>query len=110
MTMGIPLFGGDSALSWALTAKAHDKLRDGHDIVGNGDLCQMMAQAEALRNGGFDVGRRDVYPTVPAKDRERAVRFLWERRVEGWWNLEHDLVPKIISQEEFDLALGRKKA
>jgi hypothetical protein len=84
-----------------------------------GDLNQMGIMERRLRDGGFNVARSSsgTYPGFP-KDQEaeylRALKWLYERRVEGWWNqrlVEH----KVCTQAEFDAALtkfceDRKKA
>lgn len=74
-------------------------------IVGNGDLVQMGAQYRFLRDLGFAVGRRDVYPAVTSEDeKKRALQAMWAARVDGWWNL--GLVKAgICTQEEHRQAL-----
>jgi hypothetical protein len=105
--MGIPISGSSNVLARALSARRHSQGNPDHEIVGSGDLQQLGAQEEALQAGGFEVGRRDVYPTVPKGDVLRALTFLYKRRVKGWWNMEHSLVPVVCSQAVFDKALGR---
>jgi hypothetical protein len=85
-------------------AKSHQELPKGHRTVASGDLGQMAAQELALQEGGFEVGRWDVYATVPEADHRRALEYMWKRRTDGWWNLP--LVKEgIITQEEFKVAL-----
>lgn len=76
--------------------------------VGNGDLVQMSAQKEFLRRRGFDIGQRDVYPCVKTEEEQvRALKAIWEARVDGWWNHDRDLVRLgICTREEYNTALG----
>ncbi|WP_050809957.1 hypothetical protein [Desulfosporosinus sp. OT] len=76
-------------------------------FVLSGDLCQMADQERELRRRGFSLGNSDVYPTVNSEDEYiDALRFIWNRRVNGWWNYKDDYVKYgICSAEEFSLAL-----
>ena len=88
-------------------AKSHQERPAGHRTVADGDLGQMAAQGIALKEGGFEVGRWDVYATVPEADYRRALEYMWKRRTDGWWNLP--LVKEgIITQEEFKVALDHQ--
>lgn len=79
----------------------------------DGDLCQMAAMARTLRAAGFAVVNSGVFPGFARDDEEgyvRALRHLFEHRVEGWWNQKRDLVKYgVCTQEEFDRALGRRR-
>ena len=85
--------------------------RDTHDagytFTFDGDLCQMSAQKEFLRDNFFEVGQCGVYPAV--KDQEtfdKAITAIWNGRVEGWWHYEKRLVElKVCTHEEYRTAL-----
>ena len=87
-------------------AGSHQEKAAGHRVVASGDLGQMAAQELALQESGFfEVGRWDVYATVPEADHRRALEYMWQRRTDGWWNLP--LVKEgIITEEEFKTALA----
>lgn len=80
-------------------------------FVFEGDLNQMGIIYARLLWAGFRVVKSDVYPGFPRDQEEeyiKALRFLFDNRVEGWWNQERDLVRyEICTQGEFDKALGR---
>lgn len=80
-------------------------------FVFQGDLNQMGILYARLLEAGFPVVKSDVYPGFPRDQEEeyiRALRFVFDNRIEGWWNQERDLIKhEICTQEEFDKALGR---
>ena len=76
----------------------------GYDhTVGNGDLSQLGRQFTWYRERGFDVGHKDVYPSVKtAEERRRALTALYELRGPGWWMLRDDYLQlKICTEDEF---------
>lgn len=77
----------------------------------SGDLIQMSRMEDALRQAGFRVARSDVYPGFYEEDKERylaALRYLFDRRIEGWWNQEREMVQQgTCTQREYDVAIGR---
>ena len=78
--------------------------------IFDGDLNQMGLIEDALRGAGFPVVKSDVYPGFPENDKEtyvRALRFVYERRIEGWWNQREKLIEHgICTEDEFKIALG----
>jgi hypothetical protein len=72
----------------------------------DGDLRQMAAQEQFLQSHGIRVGRTDVYPGVYTdEDKLRALKLIWENRVEGWWNYRRQFVEfQICTEAEFDAA------
>lgn len=78
--------------------------------IDGGDLSQMGTQAVFLKARGFDVGWRDVYPALRTSGEwARAIKEIWEERVDGWWNLQSALVALgACTAEEFDAALASK--
>jgi len=74
-----------------------------------GDLCQMADQERELRRQGFAVGNSDVYPTVDSEDEYiEALRFIWNRKINGWWNYKDDYVKYgICNAAEYIAALKR---
>ena len=76
-----------------------------------GDLCQLDTMEIVLKAVGFDIVKSDVYPGFPkSKEDEfiRALNYLYQHRVQGWWNQEKALIDnKICTQLEFDKAMGR---
>jgi hypothetical protein len=78
-------------------------------IINGGDLQQMAAQIEFLQGRGFDVGNSDVYPALRSEeDLTKALRAIFESRVDGWWNLEDQLTKRgICTADEFVAAFGK---
>ena len=76
----------------------------------NGDLNQMGVMAARLNADGFDVRMLNVYPGFASlEEYKKALRYLWVKRIEGWWGQERDLIKYgICTQTEYDDALGRK--
>lgn len=75
-----------------------------------GDLCQMADQERELRRQGFAVGNSDVYPVVNSEEEyKKALQFIWDRKINGWWNYKDDLVKYgICDAEEFTSVLRRQ--
>jgi len=75
----------------------------------DGDLCQMGIMESRLRRAGFNVVRSQsgTYPGFRECDLDeykRALKYLFDRRVPGWWNqklIDHG----ICTQQEYDAAL-----
>lgn len=76
-----------------------------------GDLSQMGRMEQVLRGAGFPVVKWDVYPGFTKENEEQyieALRYIFQNRIEGWWNQERKLIQyEICTQEQFDRALGR---
>jgi len=74
----------------------------------DGDLCQMASQRSFLNNHGVITKQNNIYPCVKECDREKALRLIWENRVEGWWHYEESYVKfNICTKEEFRTRLSR---
>jgi len=67
--------------------------RDVEKLSLSGDLGQMGTMAARLRRAGFDVRNSDVYPVIQGEDEiKRALQYLWDNRVDGWWNQERAFI------------------
>lgn len=71
----------------------------------SGDLSQMGTIEEFLRVRGFPVVKSDVYPGFQKEDLAeyvRALRLIYETKIDGWWNQERALIEHhICTREEF---------
>ena len=78
-------------------------------LFDRGDLRQLAAQHELLRQEGFEVGLVGVYPAVKTEDAlRRGLTLIWERKMEGWWHyLDQYTSYGICTQAQFDAALNR---
>jgi hypothetical protein len=79
--------------------------------VFDGDLSQMGTIETHLRAAGFNVVKTDVYPGFP-KDQEeefvRALKYVFDNRIHGWWSQRHNLLEyRICTEAEFSAALDR---
>ena len=67
-----------------------------HDTEGislTGDLSQMGTMGRVLRTAGFDVRNADVYPVIQGREEiVRALRYLWDHMIDGWWNQSDAMV------------------
>jgi hypothetical protein len=64
---------------------------------------------EVLKQNGFDVARRDVYPAVRTKEEfGRAIMLIWKWRVRGWWNYRAQLEALGVDSQEYDDALRQE--
>ncbi len=62
-----------------------------YNFTLNGDLSQMATQKVFLVKNGFDVGQLDVYPALKTEEEYlRAIKLIFEHRIEGWWNYKDD--------------------
>jgi len=92
-----------------------DALADADDprahYLLTGDLSQMGTMYTALKSAGFRVVKRDVYPGFAESDEEeyvRALRFVYESGIAGWWNQRTDIIKHgIATAEEFQAKLSR---
>jgi len=86
---------------------SHGTHDEGYRFTFSGDLNQMAQQKAFLQDNFFEVGQCGVYPAV--KDQEtynRAIKAIWENRIEGWWNYEDKLIAlQACTHEEFRAAL-----
>ena len=77
----------------------------------DGDLNQMGIMRDTLRNAGFRVAMLNVYPGFRKNNKDgyiRALQFLLDNRIKGWWNQEREMIEHgVCTQEEFDNAIGR---
>lgn len=77
--------------------------------IFSGDLGQMGLIYEALLQAGFEVVKRNVYPGFPedqVDEFRRALDFVFERRIEGWWNQREALLKyEICTENEYEAAL-----
>ncbi|HZQ45481.1 MAG TPA: hypothetical protein VFC07_00595 [Verrucomicrobiae bacterium] len=78
-------------------------------VFSNGDLKQMSAIANLLISQGIDVGFINVYPAVlTQEDFNRGLQLIWERKVEGWWNYQSELLARnIATADEFNSAFNK---
>jgi len=69
----------------------------------DGDLCQMSAMERRLRNAGHPVTLTGVYPAFTnEEDFIKALQYLWDYLVEGWWNQSDDMIKHgICTKEEY---------
>lgn len=78
----------------------------------SGDLCQMGTMESALRSAGHPVCRSEsgTYPGFVTEDQYKAgLTFLYNRRVEGWWNQRTDLVKYgVCTEAEYIVALDEE--
>lgn len=74
----------------------------------DGDLSQMLRQEEFLSSRGMDVGHSDVYPGLyTEEDFKKALKLIWDNRVDGWWNYKTEYINHAICTSElFDSALN----
>jgi len=74
----------------------------------SGDLSQMGTQRRVLNRHGVETIQSDVYPCIKQEDIPRAMKIIWDNRVEGWWHYESEYVAhSICSKEEFKTRLMR---
>lgn len=78
----------------------------------HGDLSQMGTMYESLHRAGFPVVKSGVYPGFARHDVEhfkRALRYVFSRRLDGWWNQEQALLAHdVCTRAEYDAALARE--
>jgi hypothetical protein len=69
----------------------------------SGDLSQMGTMGERLRQAGFDVRNSDVYPAIQGTEEiKRALKFIFDNKVPGWWNQRHGMLKYgLCTEEEF---------
>lgn len=76
-----------------------------------GDLSQMGTIEQRLRGAGFNVVKNNVYPGFPKDAKEeylRALKYVWEHKVDGWWNQKDALFEHgICTKQEFNDSIGR---
>jgi hypothetical protein len=82
----------------------------GFSFTLSGDLAGMGAQKEFLLSQGFEVGQLDCYPALRTEgDFTRAIKAIFEKRIEGWWNYERDLVDRgVCTRDEYLTALSKE--
>ncbi len=103
-------------LSFTVAPGAVTALTNTHDdrayFTFTGDLGQMGCIEAALRQAGYPVVKSGVYPGF-AKEQEdlfrQALAYVFEYKIDGWWNQEVGMVRYgICTQEEFRAALSRQ--
>ncbi len=76
-----------------------------------GDLNQMGVIYVTLLQAGYPVVKSDVYPGFTKDNEEKykeALAFLYENRIEGWWNQHSALIRNgICTEEEYSEALKK---
>lgn len=83
-----------------------------HDVEKlslTGDLSQMGTMGRRLSEAGFDVRHSDVYPVIQGREEiVRALQYLWDREIKGWWN-QNSAFEKygIATNEEYRTKLNR---
>ncbi len=72
-------------------------------LLLNGDLGQMGTMKRRLQAAGFTVVNADVYPVIEGADEiKRALQYLYDNFVEGWWNQRQACIKYgIATFEEF---------
>jgi hypothetical protein len=77
--------------------------------IFSGDLCQMGTMGRVLREAGFAVITSGTYPGFPKEAEDeyvRALKYLYDHRVDGWWGQRGKLIEhKVCTEAEFDTAL-----
>ena len=79
-----------------------------------GDLNQLGEQEHKLRQAGFILKQWDVIPYFEdAKDFEKALNFIWFRKIKGWWLYKDEYVKYGICtaeewREELKKSVARK--
>jgi hypothetical protein len=85
-----------------LNSAANDERNKDYTFFLSGDLSQMSTQRSFLSSRGFDLKQNNVYPCLKEEDVEKALKLIWEQRVEGWWHYEDRYVKHgICTKEEF---------
>ncbi len=85
-----------------INSAANNESNKSHTFFIDGDLLQMSEQKRFLQSRGFNVQQNNVYPCLRQEDVERALKLIWENRVEGWWHYEEKYVELgICTKEEF---------
>jgi hypothetical protein len=86
----------------SLTNAGTNNTDDVEKILLNGDLSQMGIMSRVLREAGFDVRHSDIYPVIQGYEIPRALKHLWDQRVDGWWNNRGNLIKYgICTADEF---------
>lgn len=81
---------------------ANNETNQTHSFFLDGDLSQMSIQRNFLQARGFDVKQNNVYPCLKEEDVEKALKLIWDNRVEGWWHYQEKYAElKICTKEEF---------
>lgn len=97
------------ALDLIGSAARGERAPEGFTFYLDGDLASMAAQKRFLAGQGFELAQSDVYPVVHADDTERALKLLWEHRVDGWWNYREKLIAaEICTEDGFRSALHER--
>lgn len=72
-----------------------------------GDLSQMGTMSQVLKDQGFDVRNWDVHPVIQGEEIPKALRYLYDYKIHGWWNQQEALIKyNICTQEDFSKALN----
>lgn len=90
-----------------LQSAIDERSDDGFHFLLDGDLNQMGIQERFLRDRGFAVGRRNVYPALKTEEEfNDAIKAIWKSRTSGWWQYRRQLVKNnVCTEEEFKQAL-----
>ena len=99
-------FSMDEGVFGLLSTAQEAKASPEYTFYIKGDLCQMSSQGSFLKKYGFSVSQSNVYPVIKEEDVPKALRLIYESRVEGWWHYKEKYTELgICTPEEFDEAL-----
>ncbi len=77
-----------------------------YNFTLEGDLGQMGSQMNFLLGQGFDVQQRNVYPIIKECDVEKALKLIYENKIEGWWHYDYEYEKfGICSKEKYNKKL-----
>ena len=92
-------------LNSSKTAKASEE----YTFFLSGDLNQMSTQKSFLIRQGFDVGQTNVYPVLKPNDVTKALKLIYENKIEGWWQYSKECISRgICTTVEFTQELKRQ--
>jgi hypothetical protein len=95
----------------ALSHRGENTTEPGKESISlQGDLAQMGTMSRMLEDAGINVRHRDVYPIIQVRDNiVRALQYLWDYRVPGWWG-QHDYLIEygICNDDEYRERLRSK--
>lgn len=94
-------------VAYQLHSAAAERDDVGFRFLIDGDLNQMGIQERFLRERGFTVGRRNVYPALRTEEEfNAAIKAIWESRIAGWWHYRKRLVENdVCTEEQFEQVL-----
>lgn len=75
-----------------MSAKASEE----YTFFLSGDLNQMSIQKSFLISQGFDVGQTNVYPVLKHCDVTAALKLIYDKKIEGWWQYSKECIKRNI--------------